>query len=195
MSAFVERLSQQLLSTVEVLDSPGLFPEQAAVLALITDHPRRPELVFTLRAAHMRRHAGEVAFPGGKWEPQDPDLLATALRETDEEVALPPSRVQVLGACHATLTSKGTPVIPFVGVIAHSSVMVPNPNELQAIFRVPIDWFSEQRQHRVDVYRLGGVTYRVPAYHYGNYEIWGFTAAVTQEILRMGQRGRDPQQE
>lgn len=185
MTPSFQRLSQGLQSCRPPTDSPGLYPGQAAVMALITDHPVSSELVFTLRSLNLSSHAGQVAFPGGKWEPQDPDLLATALRETHEEVALPPGQIHVLGALASRSTSTGTLVTPFVGVIAHSAALVPDPNELQSIFRVPLDWFEETQPARLDVFRRNGVDYRVPAYHYGGYEIWGFTAAVTAELLAL----------
>lgn len=185
MTPLLQRLSQGLSPTGALTDSPGLFPGQAAVVALITDHPRSPELVFTLRSRNLSTHAGQVAFPGGKWEPQDPDLLATGLRETHEEIALPPSQIRVLGAIASRSTSMGTLVTPFVGVIAHSSALVPDPNEIQCIFRVPLKWFAEAKPIRVDVYQRQGVEYRIPSYRYGDYEIWGFTAAVTVELLAL----------
>lgn len=185
MTALLQRLSQGLSPARLATDSPGLFPGQAAVMALVTDHPSRPELVFTLRSLNLSSHAGQVAFPGGKWEPQDPDLLATGLRETHEEIALPPSQIRVLGATVSRATSQGTMVTPFVGVIAHSAVLVPDPNEIQSIFRVPLEWFGGAKPTRVDVYRRQGVEYQIPAYRYGDYEIWGFTAAVTSELLEL----------
>jgi 8-oxo-dGTP pyrophosphatase MutT (NUDIX family) len=183
MNPFVERLQYSLRPTGELTESPGLFPEQAAVMVLITDHPTAPELIYTLRAQHLRQHPGEVAFPGGKWEPQDADLLTTALRETHEEVALPPSQVRLLGASKPFATRAGTQVTPFVGLVAHAVVLTPNPNELESVFRVPLSWFTPDNCLRVDEFSRAGRTYRVPAYGYGEYEIWGFTAAVTQDIL------------
>lgn len=186
MTPVVDRLRRNLTPLEQVLGGPGLFPGQAAVLALITDHPTAPALVFTRRATHMRSHAGEVAFPGGKWEPQDRDLLATALRETHEEIDLPATGIQILGACSPGATLRGTPVTPFVGLIADSSPMTPDPSELDSIFRVPLHWFCSERQERVDVFSRGKLKVEVPAYRYERYEIWGFTAAVTQEILSLG---------
>ena len=152
-------------------------------MVLITDHPSRPELIYTLRAKHLREHPGEVAFPGGKWEPQDPNLLATALRETHEEVALSPSQLRVLGAIKPRSTLAGTQVTPFVGLVSHSVAMVADPNELESVFRVLLSWFRAENCLRVDEFSLAGLTHRIPAYGYKEYEIWGFTAAVTQEIL------------
>src|SRR5690625_6354657 len=98
MTLFIKRLNDRPRPSNELEETPVLSSQQSAVISLITDHPSRPELIFTLRAKHLRAHPGEVAFPGGRWESQDPNLLATALRETHEEVALPPAQVRILGA-------------------------------------------------------------------------------------------------
>src|SRR5690625_5208722 len=183
MNTFVQRLQDRLRPANELTETPGLSWQPAAVMSLITDHPSRPVLLFTLRAKHLRAHPGEVAFPGGRWESQDPNLLATALRETHEEVALPPAQVRILGAIKPSSTLARTQVTPFEGVVSHNVTMVPDPTELETMFRVPLNWFSAKNCLRIDEFSAAGVTRRIPAYSYREYEIWGFTAAVTQEIL------------
>src|SRR5690625_3359637 len=183
MNSFVQRLQDRLRPANELAETPGLSSQQAAVMALITDHPSRPELIFTLRAKHLRAHPGEVAVAGGRWEPQDPNLLAAALRVPIEEDTLPSARVGILGAITPSSTLAGTKVTPFVGLVSHNVTMVPDPNELETIFRVPLNWFSAKNCLRIDEFSAAGVTRRIPAYSYREYEIWGFTAAVTQEIL------------
>src|SRR5690606_13022760 len=90
-----------------LIDQCGPFPRQASVLMLFTDDPHNSEIVFTLRAKHLSKHPGEVAFPGGMWEPQDASLLATALRESNEEVGLDAKAVTLLGACSPRATRAG----------------------------------------------------------------------------------------
>ncbi len=89
---------------------------EAAVLMPIVDRPE-PTLLFTRRAAHLNTHSGQVAFPGGKREAQDPDLLTTALRESEEEIALPPHHVQLLGRLSEVVSLHGLRVTPYVGLI------------------------------------------------------------------------------
>lgn len=162
----------------------GSFPSQASVLMLFTDDEHNPEIIFTLRAQHLSNHPGEVAFPGGMWEPQDNTLLDTALRESYEEVGLSPAAVKLLGACQPRSTRAGVRVTPFVGVIAAETELVPNLSELDAIFRVPLASFhSGAIQIRTDIFSHAGQSYRVPAYEHQGYEIWGFTAALTAEII------------
>jgi 8-oxo-dGTP pyrophosphatase MutT (NUDIX family) len=162
----------------------GAFPRQAAVMLLMTD-AAEPELIFTLRAKHLNQHAGEVCFPGGKWEPQDDSLLTTALRETHEEIGLAPNMIDVLGALPARATKSGAMVQPFVGKIPADCRFALNHHELDVLFSVPLAAFQHGLQVRTDVFEHHGVRVRIPAYVYQGYEIWGFTAGVTADLLTL----------
>lgn len=184
----MRELWQQLQAYLKPNDAltllSGSFPAEASVLVLFTDDHQNPEIVFTLRAQHLSNHPGEVAFPGGMWEPQDAGLLQTALRESHEEIGLPPEAVTLLGACRPRSTLSGVKVTPFVGVISAETELTPNLSELDAIFRVPLAAFhSGMIQTRTDIFQHGGQDYRIPAYQHQGYEIWGFTAALTNEII------------
>lgn len=160
----------------------GDFPRQAAVMVLITDEIS-PEIIFTLRAKHLNQHAGEVCFPGGKWEPQDDSLLTTALRETHEEIGLSPNMIEVLGALPMRATRSGAMVQPFVGKIPADCRFNLNYHELEELFTVPLAAFTRGLQVRTDVFERNGKHFRIPAYIYQGFEIWGFTAGVTSELL------------
>ena len=160
----------------------GLYPAQASVMVLFTD-AENPEMIFTLRAQHLTNHPGEVAFPGGMWETGDNTLLDTALRESHEEIGLSPAAVKLLGACKPRATRAGVRVTPFVGLIDPAIELVPSPDELDAVFRVPLSAFRAGIQTRTDIFSHAGKSWRVPAYQHEGYEIWGFTAALTQEII------------
>ena len=160
----------------------GFYPAQASVMVLFTD-AENPELIFTLRAQHLTNHPGEVAFPGGMWESDDKTLLDTALRESHEEIGLSPAAVKLLGACKPRATRAGVRVSPFVGVIDPSIELVPSPDELDAVFRVPLSAFRAGIQTRTDIFSHAGKCWHVPAYQHQGYEIWGFTAALTSEII------------
>ena len=153
-------------------------------MVLITDSPE-PELIFTLRAKHLNHHAGEVCFPGGMWEPQDASLLASALRETHEEIGLHSSLIQVIGALPTRATRSGVQVRPYVGRIPVASKFTLNPHELDSLFTVPLAAFAQGLQVRTDIYERNGQRWRIPAYVYQGFEIWGFTAGVTAELLSM----------
>ncbi len=160
----------------------GDFPQQAAVIVLITDEIS-PQIIFTLRAKHLNQHAGEVCFPGGKWEQQDNSLLATALRETHEEIGLSSNMIDILGALPARATRSGAMVQPFVGKIPADCRFVLNHHELEELFSVPVTAFRQGLQVRTDIFEHDGQRLRIPAYHYKGFEIWGFTAGVTSELL------------
>src|SRR5690606_3981542 len=121
-----------------------LAAAQAAVLLPITDRRDEPELIPPRRAMPLHAHAGEAAFRGGKRDDTDPDLAAAALRESVEEIALPPERVELLGAMPVSVSRWGLQVVPFVGIIPHQIDLIPNAAEIDYIFRVPLRYFLEQ---------------------------------------------------
>jgi 8-oxo-dGTP pyrophosphatase MutT (NUDIX family) len=161
-----------------------VIPPQAAVLVLIS-RGDNPAILYTKRAAHLRQHPGEVCFPGGMWEPGDTDLLTTAQRETYEEIGLPPEDVQLIGCLAQSHTRAGTPVTPFVASFNPDAPLIPSPAELDSVFCVPLREFHAGIQVREDKFERNGRVLSVPVYHYGGYEIWGFTAAVTAQLLHL----------
>src|SRR5690554_3228209 len=183
MSWWQDQLQQYLQPSATAICPRGSPPRQASVLVLFTEHDDNPEIIFTLRAAHLSNHPGEVAFPGGMWEPGDASLLDTALRESHEEIGLRPSFVKLLGSCEPRTTYAGVRVTPFVGVIPAGVELSPQPAELDAIFNVPLAAFRAGIQTRTDFFNHGDKSYHVPAYLHQGYEIWGLTAAITSELL------------
>lgn len=179
----IERLRRYLEASSYEPPSLSDLPDPAAVLIAITDHPEAPEVVLTRRAVHLNNHSGEVSLPGGKWEPQDPSLMHTALRETEEEIGLPPEQVEVLGCLPVFQTWKGINVIPFVGVIPQELVFIPNYDELDAIFQVPLSFFMKDQRTRTDVFQREVGHLWSPAYDFNGYEIWGFTARLLVNLL------------
>jgi 8-oxo-dGTP pyrophosphatase MutT (NUDIX family) len=158
---------------------------RAAVLMPIVDRPE-PTLLFTRRASHLSTHSGQVAFPGGKREEADPDLLTTALRESLEEIALPPEHVALLGRLSDVHSLHGILVTPYVGLIPPDLPLVPDPGELDAIFEVPLRLFLEDRRHHTDVIPNDGVLHYVPNYHVEGQVIWGLSAMMLVELLAEG---------
>ncbi|WP_439133379.1 CoA pyrophosphatase [Pseudomaricurvus sp.] len=179
----IERLRLYLEASSYELPPLSELPDPAAVLIAITDHPDEPEVILTRRAAHLNNHSGEVSLPGGKWETQDQNLQETALRETEEEIGLPPEKVEVLGGLPVFQTWKGINVAPFVGVIPQGLTFTPNYDELDAIFQVPLKFFMEDRRVRTDVFQREIGHLWSPAYDFEGYEIWGFTARLLVNLL------------
>lgn len=167
----------------DCVPASGNFPNQAAVLIAVTDHPSDPDIIFTLRAQHLSTHSGEVSFPGGKWEDSDENLLHTALRESEEEIGLKPEYVEVLASLEPRKTRLGIQVTPFVGLVPADTTLVPNFSELDAIFRVPVSFFLADKRIRTDLYKQRERDFWAPAYEFNGYEIWGFTANILVTFL------------
>ncbi|MGC3873129.1 CoA pyrophosphatase [Halomonas sp. GXIMD04776] len=163
----------------------GLTLPQAAVLIPVVARPE-PTLLFTRRATHLKQHGGQVAFPGGKREPNDPDLLTTALREAQEEIALAPRHVTLLGRLGDLVSLHGIRVTPFVGLIPADLPLHPELGELDAIFEVPLPVFLEDRRSHTDVISVEGRSLYVPSYQAGDYVIWGLSAMMLVELLAVG---------
>lgn len=177
----INKIRSQLAepSGVAIEDSEN----EAAVLIAITDSEHSPSMVLTRRASHMNSHAGEVAFPGGKVEPADDNLIVTALRESFEEIALPVGVVDVVGELPSASSKFGLKVTPFVGIIPSDIALIPNDDELESIFHVPLQFFFDT-QPAVD-YEMSfrGVDYLMPCYRFDDYVIWGLTAYFIGDFL------------
>lgn len=179
-SSLFDALSQHLIH-----EPMGLVEQpQAAVLVLIS-RGDNPAVLFTKRAEHLRQHPGEVCFPGGMWESGDTDLFATAQRETHEEIGLSATDIHLLGRLPQFHTRAGTLVTPFVASFNACAPLFPSPDELDSVFLVPLTVFNQGIQIREDSFERNGRVFKAPVYHYEGYEIWGFTAAVTAQLLRL----------
>lgn len=154
---------------------PGLA--EAGVLMAITDETM-PRLLLTRRSDQLSSHKGEVAFPGGKRDPEDQSIVYTALREAHEEVALRPADVRVLGELDQVVSRFGYLVTPVLALIPPGLNFTPNPDELDAIFTVPLDFF---RQQPSGYFERGNI--RIPSYDYDGFHIWGLTAMMIAEMM------------
>lgn len=158
--------------------------EAAVLLPILTE--TEPGLLFTLRSSGLNAHGGEVAWPGGRHDPEDRDLLATALRESHEEIGVPAHQIEIVGRLRPFISKYGLLVTPFVGLIAESVDLVPNPDELDAVFSVPIRYFLEDPRSETNIIERHGEKHSVPVYHYEGYRIWGLTAMILREFLNEG---------
>jgi 8-oxo-dGTP pyrophosphatase MutT (NUDIX family) len=162
------------------MNAPG--GTHAAVLAALFGHPARPGLVFTERRHDLRRHGGEVSFPGGRQDTPDETLVATALREAQEEIGLDPHDVEVVGALPPVGTFvTGYKVHPFVGLIPDGLSFQPNPDEVAAVLPLQLDELRSGFAMRRLVRR--GVPFRTPTYTVGEHLIWGATARILADLL------------
>jgi len=191
---FAERLRERLVATIDhpvpylndmrrPVDTPGT---PAAVLIALTDRPE-PGLILTQRPDTMRNHAGQVAFPGGRVDPGDADSAAAALREAEEEVALPRAHVEIVGSLAPYRTVTGFDITPVLAVIPPDLPLVPNAQEVAAVFEVPVAFLVDRGNWREQRALFEGRERRYLEALWGERRIWGATAAMLANLgVRLG---------
>ena len=155
----------------------------AAVLIPLLSKDGEWHVLVTQRTQHVEHHKGQISFPGGACEPADDDLQATALRETFEEIGVPPESVQVLGALDDFVTITDFVVTPFVGVIPHPFAYRLNGCEVDAAIEVPLSYLRDRAHLRIQQREVRGCIYDVLFWDYGPYTIWGATAQMLKSLL------------
>jgi 8-oxo-dGTP pyrophosphatase MutT (NUDIX family) len=156
----------------------------AAVLVPLYGWPEDSGLIFTERRADMRRHAGEISFPGGRRDPGDIDLAATALREAHEEIGLDPSAVELGEGLPTTATFvTGYRIHPFIGRIPHPRELSlqPNPAEVETVLTFSLDALRQSYAMRRLIRR--GVPIHTPTYEIDGHLIWGATARILSDLI------------
>jgi 8-oxo-dGTP pyrophosphatase MutT (NUDIX family) len=156
----------------------------AAVLVPIVDHPSGLAVIFTQRTAHLKAHSGQVSFPGGRAEPQDPTPEFTALREAQEEIGLAIDRVEVLARMPEYRTRTGFRVTPVVGLLTPPVALTPDPREVEEVFEVPLAFLLDPKNHRRETRELQGRTVGYYVMRYENRTIWGATAGMLVNLYR-----------
>jgi 8-oxo-dGTP pyrophosphatase MutT (NUDIX family) len=182
-----EELAAVLLSPQDAVTLKVHGGTDAAVL--IPLYVERDELhaVFTKRRENLRRHAGEVSFPGGRYEEDEPDLTATALREAEEEIGLPGEAVDVVGALPPTPTiATGYAIYPFVGVIEPRLKWTPSPREVAQVLELSLREVRAGYKRQRLIRR--GIPILTDTYVVGENVIWGATARILSDLFdRIGQ--------
>lgn len=163
--------------------APGAALTAAAVLVPITDR-RDPGVVLTQRLATLRRHAGQIAFPGGRIDPEDEDAIAAALREAEEEIALPRHLPRVIGAADLYHTGTGYAVTPVVAIVPPDLAFTPNADEVADVFEVPLDFLLDPANHGEARLTWQGRERHFFEIHWGERRIWGATAAMIVNLAR-----------
>lgn len=168
----------------------GETARKAAVLALFYPKKNQWHLVFIERGNHNPndRHRGQISFPGGKLEPEDPSLLHTALRETEEEVGLPARDVRVLGEMTSLyIPASDFHVSPFVGWVDYAPTFIPEEAEVRSVLEVPLEHFyNKEHFGRKDIQVAPHLWLReVPFITFNQKVIWGATAMVLGELLEL----------
>jgi 8-oxo-dGTP pyrophosphatase MutT (NUDIX family) len=159
-------------------------PVVAAVLIGLVQHAEGLSVLLTQRTAHLHDHAGQISFPGGRAEPEDADAAATALRETEEEIGVDGSFIEVLGQLPVYLTGTGFSVTPVVALIRAGFTPSPDPFEVAEVFEVPLSYLMDPRNHQTRRASIAEVTRAFYTMPYGNYFIWGATAGMLRNLYR-----------
>jgi 8-oxo-dGTP pyrophosphatase MutT (NUDIX family) len=158
---------------------------QAAVLIPVTVSPN-PGVILTVRHQGLNSHGGEVAWPGGKQDLEDIDLKFTALRESEEEIGLKPADVEVLCQLRPFISKHGLLVTPYIGLVDSELEFSVNPQEIDAIFEVPLSYLEDDPRTDTNIIERHGEKHTIPEYYYQGYRIWGLTAMILREFLRKG---------
>ena len=201
--ALIARFAQNLNWQPEVEREPTFSSRQPAEAAVLVPIVMRgpaasePTVLLTRRAAHMSTHSGQIAFPGGKVDPEDESLKSTALREAHDEVALPPRHVQVIGPMPTYITGTAFWVTPVIGLVTPDFELQPNPDEVDDVFEVPLSFLMNPAHHRRHNFEWQGTQRQWFSMPYeekrstpgGEIElverfIWGATAAMLRNFYR-----------
>ena len=164
-------------------------PVPAAVLIALVEREFGYTVLYTERAGGLRKHSGQVAFPGGRIDPEDHDAAYAALREANEEVALHPEDAQVLGFMPYFYTGTNYFITPVVAIVEPRAPFVPNPGEVDAVFEVPLDLLVAETSYRsLHVHHRGERRQTWQIDHEGHV-IWGITAALTRRFREVVTNG------
>jgi 8-oxo-dGTP pyrophosphatase MutT (NUDIX family) len=187
--AFKKRIQTILANrTRQTLDDRELTC--AAVLIPLLHKEGKWHVLVTQRTQHVEHHKGQISFPGGACDPEDADLVATALRETQEEIGVPPEAIEVLGALDDVPTITGFTVTPLVGVIPHSFPYQLNAHEVGSVVEVPLSFLRDPAHLRVEQREHEGQVFDVHFWNYRPdpptaYTIWGVTARILKDFLNL----------
>lgn len=165
----------------------GVAIRNAAVLITFTkqinnDPFHESHVMLTLRTAHLRRHAGQISLPGGSADPSDTDIIQTALREAEEETQLRPHEVNILGKLPALMMPSAFHVTPVVGLISPDLELKACPDEVAEIFYVPASVLLNPTNYRINHMNFKGRQRSFWELNFGNYRIWGATAAILHHL-------------
>ncbi|WP_181702568.1 CoA pyrophosphatase [Chthonobacter albigriseus] len=150
----------------------------AAVLIGIVGGAEGASMILTLRTAHLKAHAGQIALPGGKIDPEDADPVAAALREAEEEIGLDRRLVRPLGLLDPYISNTGYRIFPVVAVVEEDAPLTPNPEEVADVFQVPLAFLMTPENHLLETRPFRGVERRYYAMPYQERRIWGVTAGI-----------------
>ncbi len=176
---------EPVLIAGDVLDEEagavGITP--AAVLVAVVDRPD-PTVILTLRPMTMRKHPGQISFPGGRIDPGDDGPVDAALREAEEEIGLPRAAVEIVGTADRYRTITGFEVTPVIGIVPPDLPLTPHPGEVEAVFEAPLSYLLDPAHQAVRTAEFRGRERSYYEIDYQGRRIWGATAAMIVNLTR-----------
>ena len=168
----------------DIMSGETRFRRAAVIVPII--RRTEPALLFTRRTEHLPSHAGQICFPGGRYDPADESLMQTALRELEEEIGISAKSVDIAGFLDAYDTqNSGYRILPVVGLLNAEYQLMINPSEVAEVFEAPLSFLLDSRNHALKCAERGGIMREFYSIVYDNHEIWGATAAM---IVNLSER-------
>ena len=177
------RRRSPILLAGDALDAAVAEGTPAAVLVPVVDRPQ-PTVILTVRTDALRKHAGQIAFPGGRIDPEDDGPVAAALREAKEEISLSPAKVHVVGTADRYRTITGFEVTPVIGVVPPDLPLRAQPDEVAAMFEAPLDYLLDPENQIVRTVDWQGQERSYYEILWEDRRIWGATAAMIVNLSR-----------
>lgn len=171
-----------VLNPETLLEVEGLRLKDAAVLVPVVDDPDGAKVILTQRTATLRKHSGQIAFPGGGIDEGDISPEVAALREAREEIGLDSAFVETVGRLPQYLSATGFRIIPVLSVVRRGFVITPNPEEVDAVFEVPLSFLMNPDNHQRDSRTWQGIVRHFYVMPYGERHIWGITAGIIRTV-------------
>ncbi len=183
--AYIDQIEAALVDAPPIL-AVDWETTPAAVLMALYFKAGEWHLLYTKRTTTLSKHSGQVAFPGGRVDPEDASRQAAALREAHEEIGLDPADVRIIGTLGEMWTITNYTVLPVVGVIPHPYTFVPSPAEVDAIFDAPLSWLADLNNIEAQMRHIPMFKEKHPVHSFSprqGHTIWGATAAMTVAFL------------
>ena len=170
---------------VGMLEKIASTLKPAGVLIPVRQHETGLSVLLTQRSADLKHHAGQVSFPGGRMEESDPDIEATALRETREEVGISEDEVAIIGYLETMPTVTGYAVTPVVGLVDGGVDLTIDRTEVEFAFEVPLPFLLDPANHRLVDREWQGLSFSMVEFHFDGKRIWGATAQMLMRFIKL----------
>ncbi|MFC3164627.1 CoA pyrophosphatase [Ciceribacter thiooxidans] len=172
-----------LLNPETLAEIEGIQLKDAAVLVpVVDDGDEGAKVILTQRTTRLRKHSGQIAFPGGGIDDTDVSPEEAALREAQEEIGLDPAYVETVGRLPQYLSATGFRIIPVLSVVSRGFTITPNPHEVESVFEVPLSFLMNPENHQRDSRDWRGILRHYYVMPYGERYIWGITAGIIRTL-------------